>query len=66
VFHNSVLKRIAAVRPSTLDELVDIKGIGPAKRDQYGTTVLEIVAADRQVPDEEISSEYHDQHDADH
>jgi ATP-dependent DNA helicase RecQ len=45
VFHDSVLKGIAASRPSTRDELAAIKGIGPRKLEQYGSEVLEIVAS---------------------
>ena len=45
VFHNAVLERIAAHRPTTLDALVAIKGIGPRKLEQYGQAVLAIVAS---------------------
>lgn len=43
VFHDSVLKRIAANHPTTLDELLAIKGIGPRKLEQHGQAVLAIV-----------------------
>ena len=45
VFHDSVLKGIAAERPGTLNELAAIKGIGPRKLEQYGPEVLGIVAS---------------------
>jgi superfamily II DNA helicase RecQ len=43
VFHDTVLKRIAARRPETLDELLAIKGIGPSKLEKYGRSVLDII-----------------------
>jgi hypothetical protein len=42
VFHNAVLRRTAARRPATLDELEAIRGIGPKKREAYGHPVLAI------------------------
>jgi len=42
VFPNATLKRIAAARPQTMDELGAVKGIGPAKLRQYGQAVLDI------------------------
>ena len=44
VFHNAVLRRVATSCPTTLDELLDIKGIGPTKLERYGSAVLAIVA----------------------
>ena len=44
VFHNAVLKRLAAARPATLADLAAIKGIGPHKLEHYGQAVLAIVA----------------------
>ena len=43
VFHNSVLQRIAAAQPATLDELAAIKGVGPAKLEKYGQAVLALL-----------------------
>jgi ATP-dependent DNA helicase RecQ len=37
------LRDIAALRPSTLDELALAHGIGPAKLRKYGAGLLEIV-----------------------
>jgi ATP-dependent DNA helicase RecQ len=45
IFHDSVLKRIAAQRPTTVDELAAIKGIGPRKLEQYGQGILVIIAS---------------------
>ncbi|MFC1976310.1 HRDC domain-containing protein, partial [Chloroflexota bacterium] len=44
VFSNKVLEAIAARCPTTLDELSQISGIGPAKLAQYGEAVLAIIA----------------------
>jgi DNA helicase-2/ATP-dependent DNA helicase PcrA len=43
VFHDSVLQAIAAARPSSLGELAQISGVGPAKLDRYGVEVLALV-----------------------
>jgi DNA helicase-2/ATP-dependent DNA helicase PcrA len=43
VFHDSVLRAIAAVRPATLGELAQISGVGPAKLERYGEEVLALV-----------------------
>jgi superfamily II DNA helicase RecQ len=45
VFHDAVLKRIAAHYPATQDELLAIKGIGPRKLEQFGQAVLAVVAS---------------------
>jgi ATP-dependent DNA helicase RecQ len=44
VFHNATLRRIAKNRPTTLEQLNAIKGIGPRKLEQYGATVLAVIA----------------------
>jgi ATP-dependent DNA helicase RecQ len=43
IFHDTVLREIAAVRPASLDELAQIKGVGASKLDRYGLEVLEVV-----------------------
>ena len=43
VFGDKVLREIARQRPSDLDELGEISGIGPAKLDKYGELVLELL-----------------------
>lgn len=45
VFHDATLREIAAVKPTTLHELAGIQGVGAAKLDRYGATMLETVAA---------------------
>ncbi len=45
IFHDTVLRDIAAVRPSGLDELGEIKGVGASKLERYGTQVLKLLSA---------------------
>ena len=49
IFHDSVLRDIAAVQPANLDELAQIKGVGASKLDRYGRLVLGVLSA--QLPD---------------
>lgn len=49
IFHDSVLREIAALRPSTLDELAQIKGVGASKLERYGRHVLGVLTA--RIPD---------------
>jgi DNA helicase-2/ATP-dependent DNA helicase PcrA len=44
VFDNATLTAIAATKPTSLQSLARIKGIGPAKLEQYGEAVLAVVA----------------------
>jgi len=43
IFHDKVLKEIAAQRPTTLEALAAVKGVGPHKLEQYGAAVLEVI-----------------------
>jgi len=43
IFHDSVLREIAAARPGGLDDLGEIKGVGSSKLSRYGAAVLDIV-----------------------
>jgi len=45
VFGDATLRALAEHRPTTLDALDNISGIGQKKRDAYGEQVLEVVAA---------------------
>jgi ATP-dependent DNA helicase RecQ len=47
VAHNSTLQLIATLKPSTLDELETIRGVGPAFVDRYGEQVLALVGDQR-------------------
>jgi ATP-dependent DNA helicase RecQ len=44
IFHDTVLRDIAAVRPQNLEELSQIKGVGASKLQRYGTRVLVVLA----------------------
>ena len=43
VFADQTLREIARRRPASLEQLLAIKGVGPAKLGQYGAAVLEVV-----------------------
>jgi ATP-dependent DNA helicase RecQ len=43
IFHDTVLRDIAAVRPASTAELAEIKGVGASKLDRYGSAVLGLV-----------------------
>jgi ATP-dependent DNA helicase RecQ len=43
VAHNTTLESIATLRPSSLDELATIKGVGPAFIERHGPDVLTLV-----------------------
>jgi ATP-dependent DNA helicase RecQ len=45
IFHDSVLRDIAAFRPVNLEELAQIKGVGASKLERYGQRVLGVLAA---------------------
>lgn len=40
IFSDKVLREMAARRPASWDELLDVPGVGPAKRDRYGHAFL--------------------------
>ncbi len=43
IFHDAVLREIAAIRPATEDELGQLKGVGASKLARYGAGVLAVV-----------------------
>lgn len=45
VAHDRLLVLICTERPTTMDELAQLPGIGPAKLEQFGSEILEKVAA---------------------
>ncbi|MDE0171286.1 MAG: UvrD-helicase domain-containing protein [bacterium] len=45
VFWDRTLEEIASTRPRSESELLEVSGIGPAKLDEYGEDVLELVLA---------------------
>ncbi|GAA4615262.1 DNA helicase RecQ [Saccharopolyspora hordei] len=46
IFHDATLRQIATVRPTTLDELGGISGVGEQKLAKYGQAVLDALAAE--------------------
>jgi ATP-dependent DNA helicase RecQ len=47
IFHDTVLRDIAAVRPHTLEELGQIRGVGTSKLQRYGAQVLSVLGSAR-------------------
>ncbi|RRO19929.1 DNA helicase RecQ [Saccharopolyspora rhizosphaerae] len=45
IFHDSTLRQIATVQPSTLDELATVSGVGEGKLNRYGRGVIEALTA---------------------
>jgi len=45
VFHDGTLRAIAAGRPSSLDELADVPGVGEKKLERYGEDLIRLVGA---------------------
>ncbi|HVZ09788.1 DNA helicase RecQ [Rhodopila sp.] len=45
IFHDSVLRDIAALRPATPEELGQIKGVGASKLERYGAMVLGVLSS---------------------
>lgn len=43
IFHDSVLREIATVRPADLGALGQIKGVGVSKLERYGAQVLDVL-----------------------
>ena len=44
IFHDAVLREVAALRPRSLEELGQIKGVGASKLQRYGARLLDILA----------------------
>jgi ATP-dependent DNA helicase RecQ len=45
VFSDATLADVARVRPVTEDALLDVKGVGPKKLEEFGAALLEVVRA---------------------
>lgn len=45
ILHDATLNEIARTRPTTLDQMASISGIGPRKLEQFGQAFMEIVTA---------------------
>ncbi|MBI5882337.1 MAG: RecQ family ATP-dependent DNA helicase [Elusimicrobia bacterium] len=44
VFHDSALVEMAALKPTTLDALAGVKGVGDRKLERYGAAFLEVIS----------------------
>ena len=58
VASDRTLRDLVELRPTTMEELQLVHGIGPAKADKYGAGLLEVVRSDGQsklIPDEEAA-----------
>lgn len=47
IFHDSTLRQMAAIRPSTPGELLEVSGVGRRKLEKYGEEFLAAVRGDR-------------------
>ena len=45
IFHDSTLREIASVHPTSLDALGEIRGVGRSKLERYGAQVLKLLGA---------------------
>ena len=50
IFHDTTLRELAAVRPRSMDELGEVKGVGASKLVRYGDAVLAVVTAAQAAP----------------
>ncbi|MBA2808249.1 DNA helicase RecQ [Streptomyces sp. KM273126] len=57
IFHDATLREIATVRPTSVDQLGGISGVGEKKLATYGEGVLAVLAALGGAPDEPVASE---------
>jgi ATP-dependent DNA helicase RecQ len=46
IFSDATLAEMAATRPSTAEELLDVSGVGPAKLQRYGDRFLELLRSE--------------------
>ena len=44
IFNDETLLDLVEVQPTNLDELLNVKGIGPVKAERYGKEILELVS----------------------
>jgi ATP-dependent DNA helicase RecQ len=45
IFHDSTLREMAELKPTTLHALENVSGVGAAKLDKYGAAFVEVIAA---------------------
>ncbi len=51
IFHDATLAAIVAAQPQTLNELAAVSGVGQHKLEQFGASVLNVLAGCQQGPD---------------
>ncbi|MXQ09347.1 DNA helicase RecQ [Alphaproteobacteria bacterium GH1-50] len=51
IFNDRTLIEMAEVRPTTLDQMAGIGGVGAKKLERYGAAFLEVIAGDAPLPD---------------
>ena len=47
IFHDKTLIELAARRPQSFEEMLEINGIGESKLEKFGQTLLDVILADR-------------------
>ena len=46
IFHDATLREMARLRPTSLDALLDVKGVGARKAEDLGDTFLAAIRGD--------------------
>ena len=49
IFHDKTLAALAAENPQSLNELLEVSGIGQAKADKFGAEILNLLASENGV-----------------
>ncbi|HNO24552.1 MAG TPA: HRDC domain-containing protein [Leptospiraceae bacterium] len=47
VFQNAVLQEIAKQKPTTMSELMSVRGFGSSRAEKFGLEILNIIQEDR-------------------
>jgi ATP-dependent DNA helicase RecQ len=55
IFHDATLREMAAVRPATLDQMLDVSGVGERKLEKYGEEFLAMLARSSPFEDRSLS-----------
>jgi ATP-dependent DNA helicase RecQ len=46
IFHDATLRTMAALKPTSLAEMLDISGVGETKLERYGEEFLDVLRAE--------------------
>ena len=60
IFHNKVLRNIAKIKPKSIEELLQVPGVGKDKSEKYGEEVLKIINSLASSKVVEVESEFSD------